>query len=272
MEDDMNERDAVEGRQTEASTRQTARETRRSGSEQDDRRSMTRSTGGSDVERDEGRWQERESGGGWTGYVVPYRYYGPGYRGVGYYSVMYQGSGDREPEELQSQADQTGSGYGQGWDESYGGRSSSGMRRGAERSSRWSGGYAGRGPKGYQRSDDRLREEISDRLMADDRIDASEIEVTVKDGEVTLTGAVDDRWAKRRAEDVAEQVMGVRDVMNQIRVQWGPDAMGDTQTMASRGQTSGSGTRQRSETNATRSSEQGAAGTNGRRRTGTTSR
>src|SRR4029079_7943513 len=27
----------------------------------------------------------------WTGYVVPYRYYGHGYRGVGYYSVMYLG-------------------------------------------------------------------------------------------------------------------------------------------------------------------------------------
>ena len=34
--------------------------------------------------------QERQ--GEWYGYIQPYRYYGPGYRGVGYYSVMYSGS------------------------------------------------------------------------------------------------------------------------------------------------------------------------------------
>jgi hypothetical protein len=41
----------------------------------------------------------------------------------------------------------------------------------------------------------------------------------VRGGEVTLTGTVPERWMKRLAEDVVEQVMGVRDVMNQIRVQ-----------------------------------------------------
>ena len=37
--------------------------------------------------------------------------------------------------------------------------------------------YAGRGPKGYRRSDERIREEISDRLTEHDELDASEIEV-----------------------------------------------------------------------------------------------
>ena len=37
-------------------------------------------------------------------------------------------------------------------------------------------------------------------------------------GEVTLTGSVPDRHAKRLAEDLAEDVWGVRDVQNQIRV------------------------------------------------------
>jgi BON domain-containing protein len=78
--------------------------------------------------------------------------------------------------------------------------------------------YRGRGPKGFQRSDDRLREMISERLSDHDAIDASEIEVTVANGEVTLAGTVDDRRTKRLAEDVAESVGGVRDVHNQLKV------------------------------------------------------
>ena len=42
--------------------------------------------------------------------------------------------------------------------------------------------------------------------------------MSVKDGEVTLTGTVDERHAKRIAEDVAESVSGVKDVHNQVRV------------------------------------------------------
>jgi osmotically-inducible protein OsmY len=83
------------------------------------------------------------------------------------------------------------------------------------------GRFSGRGPKGWQRSDDRIREDINERLTEDPEIDAGEIEVTVKGAEVTLTGTVDDRHAKRRAEDIAEGVSGVREVHNQIRVQQG---------------------------------------------------
>jgi BON domain len=52
-----------------------------------------------------------------------------------------------------------------------------------------SGGFAGRGPKGYQRADDRIREDVCERLAEDPDIDASDMEVTVKDGEVTLSGS-----------------------------------------------------------------------------------
>jgi hypothetical protein len=79
-------------------------------------------------------------------------------------------------------------------------------------------GYQGRGPKGYQRSDDRIREEICDCMTDDPVLDASEIEVLVEHGEVTLTGSVVSRDQKRRAEDVAESISGVRDVTNQLRV------------------------------------------------------
>jgi hypothetical protein len=83
------------------------------------------------------------------------------------------------------------------------------------------GTFTGRGPKGYQRSDDRIREDISDRLTDDPMVDASEITIEVKGGEVTLSGTVEDRDQKRRAEDIAEQVPGVRDVSNHLRVHKG---------------------------------------------------
>jgi osmotically-inducible protein OsmY len=83
-------------------------------------------------------------------------------------------------------------------------------------------GMAGRGPKGYRRSDDRIREDVSDRLTDDDYLDASEIEVLVDGGTVTLGGTVDSRWQKRRAAELAEDVSGVTDVLNTIRVRLEP--------------------------------------------------
>lgn len=79
------------------------------------------------------------------------------------------------------------------------------------------GEHRGKGPKGYTRSDERIREDVCDRLSDDDELDASEITVTVRGGEVTLEGTVPDRRAKQRAEDLAEAVSGVRDVDNKLR-------------------------------------------------------
>lgn len=77
----------------------------------------------------------------------------------------------------------------------------------------------GKGPKGYTRSDERIKEDVNDRLNDDSTVDASEIEVTVTGCEVTLTGTVNNRQEKRRAEDLAEAVSGVKNVENRIRVQ-----------------------------------------------------
>jgi hypothetical protein len=81
--------------------------------------------------------------------------------------------------------------------------------------------YTGRGPKGYRRSDDRIREEVCEVLTFEPSVDASEIEVIVMDGNVTLSGNVDDRNQKRRAEEVVENVSGVRDVHNNVKVSSG---------------------------------------------------
>jgi osmotically-inducible protein OsmY len=99
------------------------------------------------------------------------------------------------------------------------------MERAGERVASWFGGgevqrnHRGRGPKTYTRSDERIREDLNDRLTDDAWLDASEIEVQVANCEVTLSGSVASREDRRRAEDLAEQVSGVRHLQNNIRVQ-----------------------------------------------------
>jgi len=81
-----------------------------------------------------------------------------------------------------------------------------------------SGPHRGKGPKGYQRSDDRIREDISDRFMEDGLLDASDINVQVEDNEVILSGNVDTREAKRRAEELCESIPGINNVENRLHI------------------------------------------------------
>jgi osmotically-inducible protein OsmY len=102
------------------------------------------------------------------------------------------------------------------------------------------GGHYGKGPRGYTRSDDRIREDINDRLTDDWMLDATNIMVTVGSGEVTLDGTVNSRDDKRRAEDLADNVSGVRHVQNNLRVQQqgareGETAAGTSATRSSSG-------------------------------------
>jgi hypothetical protein len=80
---------------------------------------------------------------------------------------------------------------------------------------------ARRGPKGYERSDERLREDICERLMWSDDIDASEVSVEVRAGVVMLDGAVPERSMKHAIEDVVDACLGVKDIENRIRVTYG---------------------------------------------------
>ena len=80
------------------------------------------------------------------------------------------------------------------------------------------GMHRGRGPKSYSRSDDRIRDDVNDRLTDDPFLDASEVEVSVENGEITLSGFVSSRQDKRRAEDLADNVSGVKHVQNNLRV------------------------------------------------------
>jgi hypothetical protein len=86
--------------------------------------------------------------------------------------------------------------------------------------SQWTQGpYSGRGPQGYQRSNDRIREDVCDVLTRHGEVDATGIQVTVENGEVTLEGTVGSRREKRLAEDALEDLHGVREVHNRLRVE-----------------------------------------------------
>ena len=59
-------------------------------------------------------------------------------------------------------------------------------------SSKWTISYVqsyGKGPKGYRRTDDRVKEDVSESLYRDPDVDATDIEVEVKDGTVILKGS-----------------------------------------------------------------------------------
>ncbi|QJP71249.1 BON domain-containing protein [Burkholderia glumae] len=75
-----------------------------------------------------------------------------------------------------------------------------------------------RGPKGYTRSDERIREDVCERLAYAIDIDVSEVSVTVKDACVQLEGTVPERWMKHEIEDLADSCVWVRDVDNRVRV------------------------------------------------------
>ena len=161
--------------------------------------------------RDRERWEEGRATGGYGSEYGAWRLgadfgFGPGEadedRG---YAFRRYDQGDMNSGRMTG-----GDGRSYAWDRS------AGRASGASRDD-----YRGRSPKDYRRSDDRIREDICDRLTDDPSLDPSDVTIKVEGGEVILTGFVATRDEKRRAEEEAERVSGVRDVINQIRVNRG---------------------------------------------------
>jgi len=75
-----------------------------------------------------------------------------------------------------------------------------------------------RSPKGYTRSDERIREDVCDRIGRLGAVDPSDVEVNVKDGEVTLSGTISQRSWKHLIEDTVDDIAGVKEIHNQLRV------------------------------------------------------
>lgn len=69
-----------------------------------------------------------------------------------------------------------------------------------------------------RRPDDELREEVQEALFYDSWVDADAIEVSVRDGVVTLTGELPDYGEVRYATDDAWDVEGVLGVRSELRV------------------------------------------------------
>jgi len=194
---------------------------------------------------DYGGWSQREG-----------RWGGPGRGRYGQQGREFEGQrsggeGQGMSREGYRQRAQGGGGYGEqmssgGYGQWYGERA---------------GQHRGRGPKGYRRSDERIREDVCDRLSDDASVDASEIEVRVNNCEVTLSGTVESREQKRRAEDCAEAVSGVKNVQNNLRVSEGSGAGAATRSSWTGSSSAASGTA------GTQSS--GSSGTSGTQGSGT---
>ncbi|WP_354684371.1 BON domain-containing protein [Cupriavidus necator] len=170
--------------------------------------------------RDETREVEAEESGRYGEYAEPWRY-------------PARGPGDeRYEDEWSRRRSMSGGGYG-GWREvprgeyggGYGGEYGHeyGREYGRYAPPEWDRPEAGwqrrPGPKNYRRDDDRLHDEVCNRLAHEQALDVSEVSVRVQDGVVTLEGSVTDRRDKYEIEEMAERVFGVQDVINHIRVQ-----------------------------------------------------
>jgi hypothetical protein len=87
------------------------------------------------------------------------------------------------------------------------------------------GPYTGYGPRGYRRSDRRIWEDSCERLTQHGLVDASDIQVEVEQGEVTLRGTVEDRAEKRLAEDAIDTIPGVWDIHNRLTLRSRPSGV-----------------------------------------------
>ena len=158
-----------------------------------------------DMDR-ERRMRDADIDNDWDWYYYEYRYE-PYYPGRNY--------GNRE---------EFNRNYGRNYNQLYGRNMDRGYESDYDRSPYWMAGnrtpgrFSGVGPRGYRRSDERMIEDINDRLTWNGQIDATDIEVDVKDGVATLSGNVNSRQDKRMAEYIAEDVFGVRDVQNNLKI------------------------------------------------------
>lgn len=138
------------------------------------------------------------------------RYYGTGNYG-GYFGSGYTPGRDYHPETHERNW----------WDRttdevaSWFGDENAEKRRNLDR---FEGPHKGKGPKGYKRSDQRIMEDINDQLFQNSHIDATNIEIDVKEGDVTLIGMVNDRRTKKMAENLVEKVPGVNDISNNLKI------------------------------------------------------
>lgn len=82
----------------------------------------------------------------------------------------------------------------------------------------YEGPHRGKGPKNYTRSSERIKDDAANRLLQDSLVDASDIELEVQGNALILSGTVNSRFEKHRAEALVENVSGVKEVQNNLKV------------------------------------------------------
>jgi osmotically-inducible protein OsmY len=67
-------------------------------------------------------------------------------------------------------------------------------------------------------TDDTISDAVRVKLASDQVVGVLPLQVTVKDGVVTLAGSVEQKSLKSRAESVTKKVKGVKQVVNNIEI------------------------------------------------------
>ncbi|MDB6089367.1 MAG: hypothetical protein JWN85_2151 [Gammaproteobacteria bacterium] len=192
------------------------------------------------------------------------RYYGtgaPGQGGPGFTGGAYaygDGPPDRPRLSESEYSDESSLSYGRGYRGGGGGSARYGGFGAPLRSSPFP-----RGPKGYQRSDERLKEDISERLMEAAHIDSSEVTVEVRGAKVVLEGVVPDRHMKHAIEDLVDACPGVQDIDNRVRVGSAAERQGQGQGGGALPASSGNATTQQPSAGSAATTSGGVAGASG---------
>jgi hypothetical protein len=80
------------------------------------------------------------------------------------------------------------------------------------------GPLAGKDPEALTRPDSAIRAQINDRLALEAPFDTKDIEVTVKNHQVTLSGTIHSKKHRHLVEEIANSVSGIEAVQNNLAV------------------------------------------------------
>ena len=183
----------------------------RQGTRQDQRYRTSQSSGGYSSSRPASPYDQGELG-SWYGGDT-----GMGDSGSSLDRTLYRNQGRSAQQGQQRSFQQTGQ-YSQAGQSSQPARHDQSWQSGQQQHDVFDGPFTGRGPRGYQRSDERIREDVCELLTRHGEIDASSMEVDVQRGTVILRGTADSGRIRRLTEEIVEEIPGVRDVENQLRV------------------------------------------------------
>jgi osmotically-inducible protein OsmY len=82
--------------------------------------------------------------------------------------------------------------------------------------------HAGKGPKGWS-SNDSILAQVNEALYLHPAVDASDIDTRLEDDALVLSGHVQTLQQKKMAERIVENISGIKDVRNEIKIRPGTE-------------------------------------------------